>query len=138
MRSVVLDGLCVKVLLVVLVEENLCNNYFWRDVPAVLIWRVGITVCCIALWKTRRIAETSRIEEWMRVVNAGVDVTNLDARTCHGSPSSSDPRWVGIDNEMALAQVGMVERVILNALHHRCGRDRRQRRSVELHSNGVQ
>jgi len=99
---------------------------------------VRVTVCCIAFRKPRRIAETSRVEEWMRIIDAGIDVANLDARACHGSATSSDPRWVGIDDEMALAQVRRVKSIILGPRHHRRGCNGRQRRSIQLHSDRVQ
>ena len=79
MRSVVLNRLRIEVCLVVLIIENLGDNNFRGDIFAVLVLLMRIAVCCIALRKARRIAETSRIEERMRVVDTGINVADLDA-----------------------------------------------------------
>ena len=63
MCPVILDGLRVEALLVVLVIENFRNNNFFRDVIAVLILVMRSAISRIALWKTRRIAESRRIKE---------------------------------------------------------------------------
>src|SRR4029077_2939909 len=123
MRSVVLNGLRIEVRLAVLIIENLGYNNFRGDVIAVLVWVLRIAVCRIALRKAGRIAETSRIEERMSVVDTGINVADLDAGSGSGSSTSTGPRGVGIHDEMALAQVRMIKSIVLGALDHRCGGD---------------
>ena len=89
MRSVILNSLRVEVCLVVLIIEDFGDNNFGRDIFAVLVLVMRIAVCRIALRKSSRIAETSRIEERMRVVDARIDVPNLDPRAGHGSATRS-------------------------------------------------
>src|SRR4029077_235648 len=136
-RSMVLNGLRVEIRLVVLVIENLGDNNFRRDILAVLVLVMRIAVCCIALGKASRITETGRIKERMRVVDASVDVPNLDPGAGHGSATSSGPRWVGIDDEMALAQIRMVKSIVLSALYHRRGCNCRQRGTVQFYSHRI-
>ena len=90
-RSVVLNSLCVEVVLVILIVENLGHNNFWRDVFAVLVWGMRSAVCCIALGKSRRIAEAGWIEEGMQVVDTGIDVANLNADSGGGSAGLTAP-----------------------------------------------
>ena len=137
-RPVILNGLRVEALLVGLVVEDFGNNDFWRDVLAVLILVVRIAICCIALGEARGIAEASRIEERMRLIDTGVDVANLNACAGNRSATGRIPGIHRIDDLVALAQVGMIKRVVLGALHHRCGCDCRQWRPVELDRHCVE
>ena len=67
-----------------------------------------------------------------------IDVPDLNSGTSSGPAACGVPRAGCIDNFVALAQVGIIERVVLNLLHHRSSRNRCQRRAVELHGNRVQ
>ena len=86
---------------------------------------VRIAVYCIALGEARRIAEASRIEERMRLINPRVDVSNLNSRAGNGSATGSIPGIHRIDDLVALAQVGMIKDVVRGPLHHRRRGDRR-------------
>src|SRR5262245_36298720 len=96
-----------------------------------------IAISRIALWKTRRVAESRRIEEWMRLVDTGVDVADLNARAGSCPAASGSPGIRRVDDLIALAQNRVVKRVVLCALDHRGGCDCRQRRAVELHCHRV-
>src|SRR6266480_5887166 len=138
MRPVVLDCLGVESLLVGLVIEDLGNNHFWRDVITVLVLVVRIAVCCIALGEASRVGKTSRIEERVRLVDTRVDVSNLNARPCDGSAAGSIPSIHCIDDLITLAQVGMIQGVVLGPLYHWCGCNRLQRRPVKLNRDCVE
>ncbi len=133
----ILDGLRVESLLLGLIVENFGNDNFFRDVVAVLILVMRSAISCIALWKTRRVAESRRIEEWMRLVDSCVDITDFNAGTGSRPAASGNPGVRRINDLVALAQIRVVQRVVLGALHHRSGCDCRQRRAVELHRHCV-
>ena len=133
-----LDCLRVEALLEGLVKEDLGNNDFWRDILAVLVLVVRIAICCIALGKSGRIAETSWIEERVRLVDSAVDITNLNARPGNGSATRGIPSIRRIDDLVTLTQVGIINGVVLSPLYHRRGGNRLQRRAVELDGDCVE
>ena len=133
----ILDGLRVESLLLGLIVENFGNDNFLRDVVAVLILVMRSAISCIALWKTIGICEASRIEKGMQVVDSCVDITDLDAGTGSRPAASGNPGVRRINDLVALAQIRVVQRVVLGALHHWSGCDCRQRRAVELHRHCV-
>src|SRR5205085_3360102 len=133
----VLDRLSVETLLVRLIVENFGDDHFWRRVFAVRILMVRITVRCIALRKTRRIAEAGWIEEGVRVVDTRIDVADLDAGAGSGPTASRSPCIHGIYDFVALAERWMIEGVVLSPVHHWRGCDPAQWCSIELHSHGV-
>src|SRR5438094_543037 len=137
MRSMILDRLCIEILLVVFVVENFCNDDLWRDVLAVLVRMMRSAICCIALGKSRRITEAGWIKEGMQVVDTGIDVANLDASSGHYSASSRRPGTLRVNDLVALAQVRMVKRVVLNALHHRRGCNCLKRGAAQFYGHGV-
>src|SRR5262249_25056072 len=104
----VLDRLCVESQHLGLVEEDLCDNDLLRDVLAVLVRSIRRAIRCIAFGEACRIAESGRIEEWVVTVNASVDVADLDPMPCIGSAARAGPCTRGVDNLVALAQVGIV------------------------------
>ena len=65
------------------------------------------------LGKPGRIAEASRIEERMRLINPRVDVSNLNSRAGNGSATGRIPGIHRIDDLIALAQVGMIKDAVL-------------------------
>ena len=73
--------------------------------------RCELLSSCIALGEARRIAEASRIEERMRLINPRVDVSNLNSRAGNGSATGSIPGIRRIDDLVALAQDGMIKDV---------------------------
>ena len=73
----------------------------------------------------------------MRLVDTRIDVADLNAGAGSGPAASGSPGVRRVDDLVALAQSRVVKRIILGALHHRCGCDCRQRRSVELHRHCV-
>ena len=111
MRPVVLDSQSVQTLLAGLVIEDLGNNDLGRDVLTVAVRSMRRAICRIALGETWRIAEAGRIEKWVRLVNPRVYNSDLDAGACGGSAARGSPGIRGIDDLVALAQVGMIERV---------------------------
>src|SRR5437016_3368889 len=133
----VLDRLSVETLLVRLIVENFGNDHLGRRVFAVRILVVRIAIRCIALWKARRIAEAGWVEEGVRVVDTRIDVTNLNAGAGSGPTASRSPRIHGIYDFVALAERWMIQAVVLSPVHHRCGCDRAQWCSIELHSHSV-
>jgi len=137
-RSVVLDSLSVEVLLVVLIIENLGDNNFRGDVLAVLVLVVRIAVYGVALRKSRRVGETGRIEERMRIINTRVDVSNVDPGAGHSSAARFRPCTGSINNLVALAQIRVVKGVVIGRLHHWRGCNRLERRSVELNRDCVE
>jgi hypothetical protein len=134
---VILDGLSVQTLLAGFVIENFRNDNFFRDILAVFVFAVRIAICCIALGEARGIAKTSRVEEWVRLVDAGVDIANLNASAGSRPAASGSPGVGRVNDLIGLAQIRVVERVVLGALHHWSGYDCRQRRAVELDRHGV-
>src|SRR4029453_18350904 len=121
--TVILDRLSVQTLLAGFVIENFRNNNFFRDVVAVLILVMRSAVSRIALWKTWRIAESRRIEERMRLVDTCIDVANLNAGAGSCPAASGSPSVRRVNDLIALAQIRVVKRVVLGALHHWCGCD---------------
>src|SRR5262249_19211311 len=77
-----LNWVRIEALLLGFVEEDLGHDDFWRDELAVLVLVVRIAIFCVALREPRGIAETSRVEEGMRLLDTRVDISNLD--TCPG------------------------------------------------------
>jgi hypothetical protein len=73
----------------------------------------------------------------MSLLDTGVDIANLDTGTGSRSAAGGGPRARRVDDLVALAQVRVVKRVVLCALHHRCGCYSRQRRAIELHRHCV-
>ena len=134
----ILNGLRVEALLLGLVIENFGNNDLRGDVSAVLVWSVRSAVCCVALGKTRRIAETSWVEEGVRLVNASVDIPNLDAGACRGPAARGAPSPSRIDDLIALAQVRMIKDVRLDSFDHGRVCNRLKSCPVELHSDSVE
>ena len=133
-----LDCRRIEPLLLRLVEENFCHNHFWRDVPAVLVGVVGIAILRIALGEPRGIAEPGWIEERVRLLDASVDVADLNAGTSGGPAAGLCPGAGGVDDVVALTQVRLVKPVVVGALHHWCGCDRGQRSSIQLHRHCVE
>ena len=107
----VLNSLGVKALLLGFVIEDFGNNDFWRDILAVLILLVRIAICWVALGKSGRIAEAGRIEEGVRLVDPRVDISDLDARPGNGPAAGGSPGIGGIDDLVALTQVGIIKDV---------------------------
>ena len=134
----VLDGLGIKALLVGLVIKDLGNNDLWRDVLAVLVGVVRSAICCIAFGKSCRIAEASRVEEEVQLVDPRVYISNLDTRAGDGPAACGSPGIRRVDDLVALAQVRVIKGVVLDALHHRRGCDRLQWRPVKLHGDRVE
>src|SRR5262249_33706676 len=124
-RAVILNCLRVAALLSGLVKKDLGNNDFWRDVLAILVFLVRKAISRIALGEARRIAEASRIEERMRLINTRIDVADFDTGAGTGSATRSIPGTGRIDDAVALAQAGMIEEVVLGPPHHRRRGDRR-------------
>src|SRR5262249_4333549 len=99
---------------------------------------VGIAIFRIAFGKARGIAETSRVEEGMRLVNTRVNVSDLNTRPSNGSATRGIPSIRRIDDLVALTQVGMINGVVLSALYHRRGCNRLQRRSVKFNRDCIE
>ena len=62
----------------------------------------------------------------MRLLDTRVDISNLDTRPGSCPAASRGPGIRRIDDLVALAQVGIIKRVVLGAPHHRGGCDCRQ------------
>ena len=87
----ILNGLGVQTLVVGLIVENFRNNNLFRDVIAVLILVMRSAISRIALWETRRIAESGRIEERMRLVDTAFDIPDLNAGAGSRPAASGSP-----------------------------------------------
>ena len=66
----------------------------------------------VALGESRRIAETGRIEERMRLINSCVDVSNLNPRTGNGSATGDIPGMRRVDDLVARVQTGMIKKAV--------------------------
>src|SRR5262249_36776348 len=108
----------IEALLLRLVEENFCHNHFWRDVVAVLVGLVRIAIFRIALGEAWGIAKPRWIEERVRLLDASVDVADLNAGTSSGPAAGLCPGAGGVDDVVALTQVRLVKPVVVAALHH--------------------
>src|ERR1043166_2433560 len=97
-----------------LIIKYFCHNHLGGDVLTVLIGLVGGAVGCVAFGETGRIAKASWIEEGMRFINSGIDVTDLNATSCIRPSARTNPGGACIDDLMALAQNGMIERIVLH------------------------
>src|SRR5690242_7645628 len=53
----------IEALFLRLVEENFCDDHFWRDVPAVLVGVMRSAILRIAFGKTGRVVEAGWIKE---------------------------------------------------------------------------
>src|SRR4029077_426692 len=91
----------------------------------------------VALGKSFGICEPVWIEERMRLVDTGVDIPDLNPGPGSCPAACCGPRSIRANDEVALAQSRVVKHIVLGALHHWCGCDCRQRRSVELHRHCV-
>src|SRR5438094_6505798 len=134
----VLDSLSIEATNSRLIKEDFRDDNFLRNVIAVVVWCVRCAVRGIALWKSSGITEPGRIEERMDIIDACIDIPNLDAGSCIGTAARRCPGTRCIYDFVTLTQVGMVESVILSLLHHRCTRDQVQRRSVKLNGNCIE
>src|SRR6266480_6550263 len=99
---------------------------------------MGRTIRRITLGEARRIGKAGRIEERVGLVNAGVDVADLDPSSGIGPAAGGTPGTARIDDLMALAQIRMVERVVLDLLHHRRACDRIPRCPIKLDRDRVE
>src|SRR5262249_31098210 len=117
---------------------NFCHNHFWRDVPAVLVGVVGIAILRIALGEPRGITEPGWIEERVRLLDASVDVADLNAGTSSGPAAGLCPGAGGVGDVVALTQFGLERLVVVPALHHWCRGDRGQGISIQWHRHCVE
>src|SRR5207244_10814031 len=85
----------------------------------------------------RRIGKAGRIEEGVILVDACVDVADLDASSRIRPATNGIPGTIRIDDLVAFAQIRMVKCIVLDLLHHRRACDRIAGFSVKLYRDCV-